>query len=339
MTAAPPPPGEITPESLLQLNFSFAASRILAAGVQLGLFSLLAGGPASAGDVAGKAGTAERGTAMLLDALVGLGLLTKPGGRYQLTPATARYLVRDSADYMGAFLENDSIWESWGRLAETVRTGRPPRQLESEAEAEKFFPGLIRTLHVLNREPARKAAAALGAGTTRRSLNVLDVACGSGVWGIAVAEADAQARLTFQDFPGVLEHTKKYVHRHGLDARSDYLPGDLKRVDFGAARYEVALLGNIVHSEGEPSSRDLFRRLHRALKPGGQIVIVDMVPNEERTGPPYPLIFAVNMLVNTREGGTYTLGEYTRWLNDAGFPKVTTADIGSHSPLVIGTKS
>jgi len=153
-----------------------------------------------------------------------------------------------------------------------------------------------------------------------------------------VAEADPGAHLTFQDFPGVLEHTKQYVKRHGLEKRADYLPGDLKQVDFGEGRYDVALLGNIVHSEGEASSRDLFRRLHRALRPEGQLAVIDILPNEERTGPPWAVVFALNMLVNTSDGDTYTLDEYRGWLTDAGFARVETAEIGSHSPLVVGVK-
>ena len=93
-----------------------------------------------------------------------------------------------------------------------------------------------------------------------------------------------------------------------------------------------------MHSEGERSSRDLFKRLHRALTPGGKIAIIDMIPNEERTAPPFPLFFALNMLLRTSEGSTYTMHEYTEWLKDAGFARVESADIGSHSPLVIGLK-
>jgi ubiquinone/menaquinone biosynthesis C-methylase UbiE len=333
------PSTEIGPEQLMEMGMSFCPSRILSTGVKLDVFSHLASGPATAAEVARAAGTSERGMRMLLDALTVLQLLTKSGGRYGLISSSERFLVRESPDYLGAFLEDDSLWEAWGKLTEAVRTGRPTRAaVERQAEAERFFPGLIRSLHVLNREAARLAAQALGAGTSRHGLRVLDVACGSGVWGIAVAEADAGATLTLQDFPGVLELTRRYAERHGLTGRCEYLAGDLKQVDFGEARYDVALLGNIVHSEGEQSSRDLFRRIHRALRPRGQVAIIDMLPNEERTAPPYPVIFALNMLVNTALGDTFTLGEYTRWLKEAGFIQVETAEIGSHSPMIIGTR-
>jgi ubiquinone/menaquinone biosynthesis C-methylase UbiE len=338
MAAPSEPSGDLTPEQLMQMSMSYSTSRILAAGVRLDVFSLLAARNRTAADVGRAAGASERGTRMLLDALTALKLLTKNGDRYRLTPSAEKYLVRTSPEFLGAILEDDTLWDTWSHLTEAVRTGKPPRRVEDQAEAERFFPVLIRSLDVLNREPARRAARALGAGESRRGLRVLDVACGSGVWGIAVAEADPDAAVTFLDFPGVLEHTRKYVERHGISGRSDFLPGDLKRVDLGEERYDLALLGNIVHSEGEESARDLFRRLHRALRPGGRLVVIDMLPNDDRSGPPYPVMFALNMLVNTEAGDTYTLAEYAKWLTDAGFSRIETADVGSHSPLVIGVK-
>jgi ubiquinone/menaquinone biosynthesis C-methylase UbiE len=330
--------GGMGPEVIMQMSFSHAPARILSSAVQLGLFSHLAEGKQTAREIASAAGASERGVRMLLDALAGFQLLKKTGERYELTPLSAEYLVRDSPNYLANLMETDHLWEAWGHLTEVVRKGKPLRQLETQGAAEQFFPILVRSLHVANREPARRTAEVLGAGTTHKGMQVIDVACGSGVWGIGIAEADSSARVTAQDFAGMLEETRLYLKRHGVEERFDFLPGDLKETDFGEGLYDLALLGNIVHSEGEASSRDLFRRLFRALKPGGRIVIVDMIPNDERTGPPFPLIFAVNMLLNTEEGGTYTLAEYTAWLSDAGFARVETAEIGSHSPLVIGIK-
>ncbi len=337
--ATDPGRNELNPESIMEMNFSFAASRILATGVQMDVFSQVAAGRKTVAEIAKVCGASERGTRMLLDALTGFELLAKPNGTYALTPLSERFLVRGSPDYAGAMMEDDSLWKIWDKLPEAVRTGHPVTPATQEAEAEQFFPILISSLHVMNREPARRAAEALVSGASHPGLQVVDVGCGSGVWSIAVAEADPDAHITMQDFPGVLEHTRAYLKRHGVDGRADFLPGDLSEVDFGKERFDVALLGNIVHSEGENSSRELFRRLHRALRSGGQIAIADMIPNDGRTGPPFPLIFALNMLLHTETGDTYTLADYTRWLTEAGFAEVKTADIGTHSPFIIGTRS
>ena len=325
------------PAALMQMLFSYAPSMVLVSGVQLGVFSHIAGGRNSAPEIARAVGASERGIRMLLDALVALELLHKVHGCYELNPLSAEYLVRESSNYVGAMLERgNAVMEPWLNLTATVRSGKPSHRVEDQQTAEEFFPALVRSLHVMNREPARRAAAILAAGHT--GLRVVDVACGSGIWGIAMAAADPAARITAQDFPGLLPVTREYVERHGVALQYNYLPGDLKQVDFGENRFDLALLGNIVHSEGERSSRDLFRRLARALKPGGRIAIVDMVPNDERTGPPFAMVFALNMLVHTGEGGTYTLAEYREWLNEAGFPHIEAADIGSHSPLIVGAR-
>jgi ubiquinone/menaquinone biosynthesis C-methylase UbiE len=340
MTRQPDQPasGGIGPEQLLQMSFSFTPSRVLSAALQLDLFSHIAQGSHTAAEIAQAAGASERGMRMLLDALAGLQLLGKGEERYSLTPVAENFLVRSSPNYLGSMMENEHTWNAWSHLTEVVRTGKPVHVIEDQAKAEEFFPMLVRSLHVMNREPARRTAEALGAGTTHHGLRVVDVACGSGIWGIAVAEADTEARITAQDFPGVFNTTREFVKRHNLEDRFDFLPGDLKEVDFGSERYDLALLGNIVHSEGERSSRDLFRRIYRALRPGGRMVVIDMIPDDERTGPPFALLFAINMLVNTEEGSTFTMAEYTDWLKEAGFSRVETADIGSHSPAIIGFK-
>lgn len=334
-----PKPAALSPRPISELIFSYAPSRILSAGVQLGVFSHIASGQHTADEIAAAEQVSPRGMRMLLDALVGMKLLAKAKGNYSLTPLSEKFLVRQSPDYMAAMIENDALWQGWTRLTDVIRSGSPLVRVEEQDQAEKFFSILVRSLHVMNREPGVLTAKAVLKKLKKSGPDVVDVACGSGVWGIAFAEADPKARITFQDFAGVLNVTREYAERHGVGDRAEYLAGDLKTVDYGENRFDAALLGNIVHSEGEASSRDLFRRLHQALRPGGRIVIIDMVPNDERTGPVFPLIFALNMFIHTQIGDTYTLGEYTAWLKDAGFSRVEAVDIGGESPLIVGVKS
>lgn len=321
-----------------QIIFSHIPARVLAASIQLDLFSPIASGKRTSTEIAKAAGASDRGTRMLLDALVVLELLTKEEGTYDLTPMAARYLVRSSPDYTGSMLETDVLWESWSHLTQAVRTGKPFHKVDSQEKAESYFPSLVRMLHVSNREPARKAAEVLGAGTSSKAMQVLDVGCGSGVWGIAIADADPHSRITAQDFPAMLDVTRRYLKKHNVEKQFDFLPGNLREVDFGKERFDVAILGNIVHSEGERSSRELIRRLYQAIKPGGRVAIIDTIPDEERNGPAHPIFFALNMLLNTEEGDTFTLSEYKQWLTEAGFGEVETADVGMRSPFIIGIK-
>lgn len=332
---------DLTLGSLMEMQFSMAASRVLSSAVQLGIFSHIAAGNTTVPEIAKAAAASARGTQMLLDALTGFRILRKDHGRYALTPVATQFLVRESPNYAGAMLEgggNNEMWNAWGHLADSIRSGKPQRETHVKEAAEEFFPTLVRSLHIMNWEPAKRLATALGAGSTHKGLRVVDVACGSGVWGIAVATADRQARVTAQDFPKVLDLTRQYLKRDGVEAQYDFLPGDLNEVDYGENRFDLALLGNICHGLGESASQALFTRLSRSLGPGGRIAILDMIPNDDRTAPVFPLIFALNMLLLTENGSTYTINQYRGWLESAGFKRLETADIGSHSPAIIGAK-
>jgi hypothetical protein len=191
---------------------------------------------------------------------------------------------------------------SWANLAEAIRNNNPLLNLDAQANAEAFFPALTRSLHVFHRYPTKRMAEVLGVGVQYKRLRVLDVTCGSGVWGIALAQADSTAHVTMQDFPALLDQTRIYLVGEGVEAQK------------------------------------LFKDLHQALVPGGRVAIIDMIPNDDRSNPPFPLMFALTMFLHTDTGSTYTLAEYKQWLLTAGFTGVETVDIGSHSLLIIATK-
>jgi hypothetical protein len=108
-------------------------------------------------------------------------------------------------------------------------------------------------------------------------------------------------------------------------------------VDYGTG-YEVATLGHILHSEGERRSRALLKKVSAAMAPGGTIAIAELIPDEDRTGPAQALIFAVNMLVHTDEGDTFTFGEMSAWLREAGFVDPRKLEVPGPFPLVLATK-
>ena len=167
-----------------------------------------------------------------------------------------------------------------------------------ESEGSAFFTQLVEAIFPLSYLPAQTLAEALDVAHTTETILVLDLAAGSGVWGIALAEKSPHVYVTAVDWEGVIPTTKQVAKRFGVANRFRYIAGDLMEAEFDNG-YHIATLGHILHSEGEQHSRALLRKTFRALAPGGTIAIAEWLVNEDRMGPPHSLIFAVNMLVNT----------------------------------------
>jgi 3-hydroxy-5-methyl-1-naphthoate 3-O-methyltransferase len=218
-----------------------------------------------------------------------------------------------------------------------VRSGKPADLVNEQKRGAAFFAQFVEAIFPMSYLSARALGEHLKISKTKRPVSVLDIAAGSGVWGIALAEQSPLVSISAVDWPEVLKVTKKVAKQRGVGDRLKTIPGDLLKVDFGTG-HQVATLGHILHSEGRERSRQLLRKLFKALAPGGTIVIAEFVPNDARTGPPAPLIFAVNMLVNTTEGDTFTFAEMSQWLREAGFTKPRQLDAGGVSPLILATR-
>jgi ubiquinone/menaquinone biosynthesis C-methylase UbiE len=330
----------VTPERILQMMWGYAPPMILATAAQLGLFDALDQGPQTAAEVARRTRTSERGVRPVLNALVGLQFLGKSGkDQYKLTPEAAAFLVSSKPGYLGAVVQQvgRELIPQWLALPDTVQSGRPVRGVNQE-EGAKFFESLVVGLFPLNLPAAQALGKALNVATAARPLKILDIAAGSGVWGIGIAQNAPGSSVTAVDWPNVLEVTKRFAAEQGLAERFSYIAGDMNTVDFGTG-YDVAVLGHILHSDGEKNSRALLKKVAKALAPGGTIAIAEYLVNEDRTGPPMGLFFAINMLVNTDAGDTYSFEEISQWLAEAGFTNPRKIEPGGPASVIVAQKA
>lgn len=321
------------------MAWGYAPPLMVEAALHLHVFELLDGGPKPASQIAEVAGASPRGVRILLDALVGLQLLAKQGENYALTPESSAFLVPGKPGFQGGIFKHVStqLMPKWLELTEIVRRGGPGRAVNQHGEGAKFFAEFVEDIFPMSYPAARALGGILNLAEATETVRVLDIAAGSGVWGIALAETSPQVRVSAVDWPEVLPVTRRIAARHGVGDRFDFIEGDLRTVDFGTG-YQVATLGHILHSEGETHSRALIQKVFNALAPGGTIAIAEMIPNDERTGPAHAVMFAVNMLVNTDEGDTFTFAEMSAWLREAGFVNPRLVDAPSASPLLLAGK-
>ncbi len=331
--------GTPSPERINGFAFAFASPLMLEAAVELGVFDLLDKGPAALPELVAKTQASPRGLRMLLDGLVGLDLLRKDQGRYALTAESNAFLVSGKPGYQGEIFRHVSnrLMKHWLELPHAVRTGQPAASVNREEFGGEFFRQFVEALFPRNYPAARRLGEALSVSTTSQSRRVLDLAAGSGVWSIALAEQSTQVHVTAVDWPEVIPVTQDVVQRHGFIDRYQFVAGDLLEVDFGAG-YQVATLGHILHSEGEDRSRRLLAKVYDALAPGGVIAIAEMVPNDDRTGPAHALLFALNMLVHTDQGDTFTFREISQWLTAAGFKNIRQLEVPAPSPLILADR-
>ncbi|HEY7390090.1 MAG TPA: methyltransferase [Bryobacteraceae bacterium] len=328
-----------TPERILRAQWDYAPPLILAAAVRLRIFDLLAEGPRTVAEVAQRAGASERGVRSLLNGLAGLDYLTKePGERYRLTAESEAFLVRGKAGYLGGMFEHArDLVSGWLDLAEVVRTGKPLGSMSQEDSRASFFKELVVALYPMNLPMAQALGRILDVAGRREPMRILDIAAGSGVWGIGVAQQSERATVTAVDLPQVLEVTRRFAAEAGMADRFSYIGGDAAEVDFGGG-YHLAILGHILHSEGERRSRSLLRKTFGALAPGGTIAIAEFLVDADRSGPPMGVIFGLNMVLNTEEGDTFSFEEIASWLGEAGFVEPRRLDPGGPASLILGHK-
>jgi SAM-dependent methyltransferase len=328
-----------TPERIMQFAWGYAPTLVIEAAVHHRVFDLLDESPKTIDQLARESGASKRGLTAIANTLVGLELLARSDGHYSLTPESAAFLVSSKPGYHGAFFRHMSaqILPKWLQLEEVVRTGKPAMAVNEESQGAKFFADFVESLFPLSYHAAGALGEHLGIPNATGPMSVLDIAAGSGVWGIALAKQSPHVRIAAVDWPEVLEVTRRVAARHGVADRLRTIPGDILKADLGTG-HSVAALGHILHSEGRERSRELLGRVCRALAPGGTIAISEFVANDDRRGPPQALIFAVNMLVNTDDGDTFTFPEISAWLREAGFINPRQLDAGTISPLTLATK-
>jgi SAM-dependent methyltransferase len=121
---------------------------------------------------------------------------------------------------------------------------------------------------------------------------------------------------------------KKLNRERGLEDKIHFVDGELHSTTVEQDYYDLVLASNFCRFESPSGNQKLFQKAHAALRSGGQLVINDFLPNEERTGPTFALRFSVYTLTHTPEGECWTLSQYTQWLKAAGF-----ASIETHSDL------
>ena len=326
---------ELSPDGILQLATGAWGAGILATGVIHSIFTYLEAGATTTQDVATQAALSDRGAQVLLDGLVGLGLVDLSDGTYRNSPEASEFLVERKPAYTGGYVKftfADSA--RWAGMPDAVRTGEPQATDTADVIENPFWEQLVPAIAVLSVPSALTAADKLGLAKAG-PISILDVGGGSGIFSVLWLGMNPQARSTQIDWSSVNQIARSAAAEHGVGDRFGTVDGDFHTVDFGTNEHDVAIYSHMAHQETPTDNIAVFRKFRKALKPGGTLVINDFVMNDDRTGPSYPLIFNSMMLLQTKHGATWRESDYRGWLQEAGFTDVTFEPTPSPAVLVL----
>jgi precorrin-6B methylase 2 len=306
-------------DAVLGLIRGFQPACILAAAVDLDVFTALAGSPATAAVLAARIGADPHAAAVLLDALAALGLLTKQDDSFAVPPEVAELLTEDSpTNILPGVRHQANCLRRWAQLARVVQTGRPAERTPSvrgeQADCESF-------IGAMNNFSETVAPQVIGRLMPLRIQRLLDIGGASGTWTIAFLLAAPDATAVLFDLPEVVPLARERLTRAGMADRVTLVAGDYN-LDPMPGGVDLAWLSAIAHQNSRQQNRALYARICAALVPQGALVIRDIVMDASRTQPPAGALFAVNMLTATESGGTFTFDEFREDLESAGFSDV-----------------
>jgi 2-polyprenyl-3-methyl-5-hydroxy-6-metoxy-1,4-benzoquinol methylase len=309
---------EVTPEIIIQLTTGAWASALVEAGVRHSIFTLISRGDNTVESLTGKSSLAPRGAQILLDGLVGVGLLRVSSGVYANSAEAATFLVLGTSNYLGDYVMAEvASLPMWSQLARAMSSGQPAES-PIESSENPFWDKLVLGIAPLSFPMAQAVVKELELARAGE-ISILDIGGGSGIYSGVLLSANVRARSTQIDWPRVNRIAREYVARFGVSDRFVTVDGDLHSADYGTRVHDVVICSHIAHMESPRDNTAIFRKAHEALRPNGTLVVNDFVLSDDRSGPAFGLIFSSNMLLRTAQGSSWREADYRAWLVEAGF--------------------
>lgn len=303
-------------ERVLDLARSYQQPLVLAAAVESNVFDAIDGQRRTAEQLAEALGADRRALTMLLDALASIGLLAKEEGQYSLPGPLRDMLTSGGRDSILPALRHLAILlPRWASLAEVVRTGVPYTKREGYEPPPGALEAFIKAMHNF---ATPEAMDLVGTIDLRGVRTLLDVGGGPGTYTLAFCAANPGLSAILFDRPQVLPIARPNVEAAGLADRVTLVGGDFYTDELPGGA-DAAWVSAIIHMNSPQQNRELYAKVRRALNDGGRILIRDQVMDPTHTEPRSGALFAINMLVSTAGGGTYSFDEIRADLEAAGF--------------------
>ncbi|MCL2761526.1 MAG: acetylserotonin O-methyltransferase [Desulfuromonadales bacterium] len=313
-----------TAPKLMEFSGSYWNIATLYAGVNLDVFTQIGERDISAAELSKAVNSDERGLAMLLDALVAMNLLQKHDNKYKTTPFSFSHLSKNGSDYLGYILQHHhQLMAGWTKLDKAVKSGHSVREKTSDTdnslERESFLMGMFN----IASQQAPKIVKALNLSG---KLRLLDLGGGPGTYALSFCRANDEMTAIVFDLPTTKPFAEKVISSMGMDSRVKFVGGNFYSDDIPSG-FDVVWISQILHSESTENCRKLIKRAMDSMKAGGTLYIQEFILNEEKSGPLFPALFSLNMLLATDGGQAYSGKEIMGMMKEAGFVNLQRLDI------------
>ena len=292
---------------------------------ELGIFKALSDEAVTTEDLAAQLGLDARALALLLAGLCSQGLIDKRLGRWSATHEARRWLHPEAKAYWGAFFGGVVVGNSLhapllaaikaGKRVQDIADGPPPWERPSMTAEDAAR--IAAFMHAHSQAPARGASVQ---GEFAEMASVLDVGCGSGVYGIEMAKHNPQLQVGLMDLKEMCVEVDKYIAADGVGDRVKSLAVNMFTETWPTG-YEAHFFANVFHDWSAETNTLLANKSFDALPSGGRILLSEILMDDEGTGPWPAAAFSLLMLIGTL-GKQYSLAEFQGILESAGFTDV-----------------
>jgi len=321
---------KLTPEPLAKLTTSMWAFRTLVAGLKLNIFEYTKDS-STADEIAGKLNINVDPAERLLNVFVAMELIEKKDNRYTNLPISNKFLIKGIPTYYGDFIlmveESDNYWR---QLDQSIITNKPILDNHNERLAKPFF---TRAMHNNAQAPANKLSEIFDFSNKK---HLLDIGAGAGTFSIVLTNKYPNLKATAIEQKEVCKIIDEYINKEGDAKKIEVIGGDYFELDF--PKHDVALFGQIFHSNRIEENKTLLKKVFNSIEEGGSVIITEFLMDEDKSGPLFSALFALNMLKVTGKGNVYTFSQIKEWLIKIGFKNVEMKHLVGPHTAIIGHK-
>lgn len=313
----------LDPAPLVSMATAYWNSATLIAAVKLGVFDVIAQGSRSLEEISQALNCDSIATDALLTALLALELLERQDSQYINAPLASTYLVSGQPQSLGgALLYNADVYPLWGQLAEVVQQGDsvkdPQAYLGGDQEKTKRF---VYGMHHRALGVGRAVSAIIDLTDVQ---HLADIGGGPGTYSALLSQKYSQLTADVLDLPAVVGVAQEIMTQMGADEQVSCVPFDYYQDSLTLNKYDGALISGVLHREQPEQVKSMFASVAQALPIGAPLWISDVMLNDDRSGPLFGAMFALNMRVLAHDGRCHSVAEQSAWLQEFGFEIVGT---------------